>query len=48
MTNLTTHVLDTSRGKPAEGMKIILFKLIDNNLEKIIEVTTNKDGRIDE
>ena len=48
MTNLTTHVLDTSRGKPATGMKIILFKLIDNNLEKIIEVTTNKDGRIDE
>ena len=48
MTNLTTHVLDTSRGKPATGMKIILFKLIDNNLEKIIKVTTNKDGRIDE
>ena len=48
MTNLTTHVLDTSIGKPAEGMKIVLFKLIDNNLERIIEVTTNKDGRIDE
>ena len=48
MTNLTTHVLDTSIGKPAEGMKIVLFKLIDNNLEKIIEVTTNKDGRTDE
>jgi 5-hydroxyisourate hydrolase len=48
MTNLTTHVLDTSRGKPATGMKIILFKLIDNKLEKIIKVTTNKDGRIDE
>ena len=47
MTNLTTHVLDTSRGKPAEGMKIILFKLIDNNLKMITEVLTNKDGRLD-
>ena len=47
MTNLTTHVLDTSRGKPAEGMKIILFKLIDNNLKVITEVLTNKDGRSD-
>ena len=47
MINLTTHVLDTSRGKPATGMKIILFKLIENNLEMIAEVTTNKDGRLD-
>ena len=48
MTNLTTHVLDTSRGKPAEGVKIILFKLIDNNLKVITEVLTNKDGRLDD
>ena len=47
MTNLTTHVLDTSIGKPAEGMKIVLFKLNDNNLEMIAEVRTNKDGRLD-
>ena len=47
MTNLTTHVLDTSIGKPAEGMKIVLFKLINNNLKVIAKATTNKDGRLD-
>lgn len=27
MTGLTTHVLDTALGKPAEGLKIDLFRL---------------------
>jgi 5-hydroxyisourate hydrolase len=40
---LTTHVLDTSRGQPAAGMKISLFR--DGKL--IRTAVTNRDGRID-
>ena len=48
MSNLTTHVLDTSQGKPAEGMKIQLFKIEDKNFFQLAEVITNKDGRVDQ
>lgn len=47
MTNLTTHILDTSKGKPAEGMNIKLFKLVEGNLIKLADVYTNSDGRLD-
>jgi 5-hydroxyisourate hydrolase len=40
---LTTHVLDTSRGIPAAGMKISLFR--DGKL--IHSAITNRDGRLD-
>ena len=33
MAGLTTHVLDTSKGKPASKVKIQLFKI--NKLEKL-------------
>ena len=48
MAGLTTHVLDTSKGKPAVELKIELYKL--QNTEKILikTVFTNEDGRIDE
>ena len=48
MSNLTTHVLDTSQGKPAEGMKIQLFKIEDKKSVQLAEVITNKDGRVDQ
>ena len=48
MSNLTTHVLDTSQGKPAEGMKVQLFKIEDKKSFQIAEVITNKDGRVDQ
>ncbi len=47
MTGLTTHVLDTSRGKPAEGLRIDLYRLGGQSREKIASVTTNSDGRVD-
>ena len=37
---LTTHVLDTANGKPANGLRLELFR--------ITEQTTNKDGRCDQ
>lgn len=44
---LTTHVLDTARGCPAAGMKIMLYKVSGNSHRKIREVVTNSDGRTD-
>ncbi|WP_224816741.1 hydroxyisourate hydrolase [Hasllibacter sp. MH4015] len=42
---LTTHVLDTARGCPAAGLKIMLYKLSGNSHRKLLEVVTNDDGR---
>ena len=42
MSQLTTHILDTSIGKPAEGVNIRLEK----NGNVFAEGTTNQDGRI--
>ena len=44
---LTTHVLDTARGVPAGGIKIMLYRVTGNNHKKIAEVVTNADGRTD-
>lgn len=42
---LTTHMLDTASGKPAEGVKID-FSLLDGAAYKLIKtVHTNADGR---
>jgi len=44
---LSTHVLDTARGKPAAGVKIALYALSGESRQKIREVVTNADGRTD-
>jgi 5-hydroxyisourate hydrolase len=44
---LTTHVLDTARGCPAEGLKIALYRVSGNSHRKIAEMVTNADGRTD-
>lgn len=44
---LTTHVLDTATGKPAQGLKIALYKVSGNSHSKIKDVVTNDDGRVD-
>ena len=44
---LTTHVLDTARGCPAEGLKIELYRL-DGDTRILLNTTvTNADGRTD-
>ena len=43
---LTTHVLDTARGRPADGLRITLFAL-DPERRQVGEATTNADGRTD-
>jgi 5-hydroxyisourate hydrolase len=44
MTGLTTHVLDTSTGKPAEAVVYRLFRLDHGRLE-LLSAQTNRDGR---
>lgn len=44
---LTTHVLDTARGKPAAGVRIALYRVSGNSHSKIAETVTNADGRTD-
>lgn len=45
---LTTHVLDTSREGPAEGVGVTLYRLEDGDREQLVVATTNHDGRVDE
>lgn len=45
---LTTHVLDTARGIPAEGMVISLYQLDSGTPVKLAQMTTNADGRTDD
>jgi 5-hydroxyisourate hydrolase len=45
---LTTHVLDTARGCPAEGLKIDLYRFDGETRTKIKSLVTNDDGRTDE
>ncbi len=42
---LTTHVLDTARGCPAEGLKITLYGISGEKRSKLAEMETNSDGR---
>ena len=48
MSRLSTHVLDTSRGAPAAGVAIDLFRLESTGRHKLASVATNKDGRTDD
>lgn len=45
---LTTHVLDTARGCPAQGLKIELFAVQGETRTLLKTLVTNDDGRTDE
>jgi len=45
---LTTHVLDTARGVPAEGLRIELYRLEGGARVFLCEMLTNADGRTDD
>jgi len=44
---LTTHVLDTSTGKPAESLLIDLYRLDGETRTHLRSLKTNNDGRTD-
>jgi 5-hydroxyisourate hydrolase len=46
MSQLTTHILDTSKGKPAAGVSVVLFQQENDNWTEISSGITNDDGRI--
>lgn len=43
MGKLSTHVLDTMNGKPAEGVAVKLYRLGNNGAELVKTVRTNAD-----
>ncbi len=43
---LTTHILDTSSGRPATGVRIELFR-IHAGRQLLAEAISNDDGRVD-
>jgi len=48
MAGLTTHVLDTTRGRPAAGVRIELFALNSGDSRTLVaQAVTNLDGRTD-
>ena len=49
MTKLTTHVLDTYSGKPANDIKVDLYYYVNKDQKsKIISTVLNNDGRTDQ
>lgn len=47
MARLSTHVLDTSSGRPAAGVRLELFRLEGDGRTLIRSDRTNQDGRTD-
>ena len=46
MSQITTHVLDTTRGKPAQGLPITLSAQTNEGWQELASGVTNADGRI--
>ena len=46
MSQITTHILDTTKGKPAPGVRISLYKQHNEDWKEIGIGTTNPDGRV--
>jgi len=44
---LTTHVLDTARGVPAEGVRLVLRRITADGTRELAQAVTNYDGRTD-
>ena len=46
MSQITTHILDTTKGKPAANVTIALLQQTGDNWQEIARGKTNADGRI--
>lgn len=44
---LTTHVLDTARGRPAANLRLTLWRLEGGTRTRLADTVTNADGRTD-
>jgi 5-hydroxyisourate hydrolase len=43
---ISTHILDTTKGMPASGVNIVLFKREGDSWIKLSDGQTNADGRL--
>ena len=48
MSQITTHILDTSRGMPASGVTVTLYHFHNHGWDEIATDVTNMDGRVSE
>ncbi len=46
MSAITTHVLDTARGRPATGVPVTLEMKMVNEWRELAKGVTNSDGRV--
>jgi 5-hydroxyisourate hydrolase len=46
MSQITTHILDTTKGKPASGVSISLYQQHNEDWKEIGIGSTNNDGRV--
>jgi 5-hydroxyisourate hydrolase len=46
VSQITTHVLDTTRGLPAADLAITLYQQVNGDWQQLASGTTNSDGRI--
>ena len=46
MSQITTHILDTTRGKPVPGVTIMLYSYANDNWTVMIKGKTDENGRI--
>lgn len=46
MSAITTHILDTSRGRPAEGVLVVLERRSGDEHQEICRGRTDADGRL--
>ena len=46
MSPITTHILDTAQGRPAQGVAVTLNRQDSNGWTALASGTTNADGRI--
>ncbi|GAA1405966.1 hypothetical protein AUR04nite_16720 [Glutamicibacter uratoxydans] len=45
--HLSTHILDTVSGKPAQGVDVVLEHRVKNKWKQVANGTTDEDGRIE-
>ncbi len=49
MATVSSHLLDSISGGPAVGIRVVLYKLLDEGgKQKIFDVTADEEGRVDE
>lgn len=48
MSRITSHILDVSRGRPAEGVPIVLERQVADSWQEVSKASTNSDGRAPE